>query len=197
MTRANMASLNIPWTKALNDPALWALIDEIGSVRQISAGTQLITAGAISSHSYIICKGLLRHFYHSPEGRERNKNFFREGQIAGSINSLLTGAPCPYNLDALEDSEIIEFPNFSIQQPQNLPSCVQRMFDITLQEMFLRNESREAVLLTKSGEERYRWVLEEQSWLVERLPQYHLASYLGLDAVSLSRIKAKLTKANS
>ena len=196
MIQPHMAKRNIQWCAALDDPALWALIDEVGSVRQINAGTPLIRAGDIAKHSYIICKGLLRHFYHSPDGRERNKNFFREGQIAGSINSLLTGGPCPYNLETLEDSEIIVFPNFPVQQPGGVPHCIQRMFDITLKEMFLRNESREAILLTKSGEERYRWVLEQQSWLVERLPQYHLASYLGLDAVSLSRIKAKLAKAS-
>lgn len=192
MNRPDMASMNTPWSAALNDPELWQLMARIGTLRTIKAGTRLINAGEVSRHSYIVCKGLLRHFYHSPEGRERNKNFFREGQVSGSINSQLTGGPCPYNLDAVEDSEIIEFANFAINDSDKQPDCLNQLFDTTLKELFLRNEGREALLLTKSGEERYRWVLKHQHWLTERLPQYHLASYLGMDAVSLSRIKARL-----
>ena len=57
---------------------------------------------------------------------------------------------------------------------------------------FMRNEQREALLLTCNAEQRYLWMVEHQAELVERIPQYHIAVYLGVDAVSLSRIKRKL-----
>lgn len=166
-------------------------IDRLGSYKEISSGTRLITAGEQPLYTYIVVEGLLRHFYHSPEGRERNKNFFTQGQLAGSLSAHLTGTPCTYNLDAIEDCQLIQFPNREFWSLQSQHGCIQEMFDITLKELFLRNEQREAVLLTKSGEERYQWVLENESWLTQRLPQYQLASYLGMDAVSLSRIKAR------
>ncbi|MCY1377798.1 hypothetical protein D9M69_653890 [compost metagenome] len=66
------------------------------------------------------------------------------------------------------------------------------MLDQVTQYIMLRNEAREALLLTCNSEERYRWLLEHEAWLLERVPQYQLASYLSMDAVSFSRIKSKL-----
>ena len=60
-----------------------------------------------------------------------------------------------------------------------------------LSEAFIRNERREALLLTCSAEERYQWLLEHEAYLLDRVPQFHIASYLGMDAVSLSRLKRK------
>lgn len=185
---ADMQHLLCP---ALNHPDLWPLIDKISSYKEVAAGCNLIQAGDKPQHTYIVIDGLLRHFYHSPDGRERNKNFFREGQLAGSLSAHLTQRPCAYNLQALEDSRLIQFPNQPFWTQQTQQASIQRMMDMTIQELFLRNEVREAVLLTKSGEERYQWLLENENWLAQRLPQYHLASYLGMDAVSLSRIKAR------
>ena len=59
-------------------------------------------------------------------------------------------------------------------------------------EAFIRNERREAVLLTCNAEQRYQWLLQHEPDLPERVAQFHIASYLGVDAVSLSRLKRKL-----
>ncbi|MCY1516685.1 hypothetical protein D9M68_513330 [compost metagenome] len=59
-------------------------------------------------------------------------------------------------------------------------------------QIMLRNEDREALLLTSNNEQRYQWLLEHEAWLLDRVPQYQLASYLGMDPVSFSRIKRKL-----
>jgi len=69
----------------------------------------------------------------------------------------------------------------------------QQLVQQIVQEVFLRNELRESILLTGNAEERYRWLEKNESWLLERgVSQFHLASYLGMDAVSLSRVKRKL-----
>ena len=62
-----------------------------------------------------------------------------------------------------------------------------------LAEAFRRNEQREAMLLTCNAEQRYRWLLAHEPDLLQRVPQFHIASYLGIDAVSLSRLKRKIT----
>ena len=61
-----------------------------------------------------------------------------------------------------------------------------------LAEAFIRNEQREAMLLTCNAEQRYQWLLENEPDLVQRVAQFHIASYLGIDAVSLSRLKRKI-----
>ena len=61
-----------------------------------------------------------------------------------------------------------------------------------LSEAFIRNEQREAMLLTCNAEQRYQWLLENEADLLQRVAQFHIASYLGIDAVSLSRLKPKI-----
>ena len=53
---------------------------------------------------------------------------------------------------------------------------------------------REAMLLTRSAEQRYQWLTDNEPDLLQRLPQFHIASYIGVDAVSLSRLKRKLRR---
>ena len=60
-----------------------------------------------------------------------------------------------------------------------------------LAEAFIRNEQREALLLTCNAEQRYQWLLQHEPHLLDRVAQFHLASYLGVDAVTLSRLKKK------
>ena len=50
---------------------------------------------------------------------------------------------------------------------------------------------RQATLLTCNAEQRYQWLLDNEPDLTQRVPQFHIASYLGIDAVSLSRLKRK------
>ncbi len=189
MTREILSHYDL--SPAIANSELWPLLEEIAQEKHVSAGSQLLGANSEPHFCYIILQGLVRQYYPSAQGRERNKNFFREGQLAGSLSAWLTQSESPYEIQALEDSYLLEIPLHQLRKIET-QSCIQEMLDKTTRELFLRNEQREAVLLTKSAEERYQWLLNNEFWITERLAQYHIASYLGMDAVSLSRIKAKL-----
>lgn len=196
MTTRSIHSIRHKLNDALNQEALWPLLEELGHYKEVQAGHCLLAANTKPAYVYVIIEGLLRHFYPSVEGRERNKNFFREGQLSGSLSAWITEGISPYELQALEDSVLLEIPAAKLKAIESHPAII-NMITITTRELFLRNEQREAVLLTKTGEERYRWLLDNENWIAERLPQYHIASYLGMDAVSLSRLKAKLSKTSA
>lgn len=189
MKREILSHYNL--SQAIANPKLWPLLEDIGQEKRVDAGAQLLGANSEPLYCYIILQGLVRQYYPSAQGRERNKNFFREGQLAGSLSAWLTQSESPYEIQALEDSLLLEIP---LQQLRKIEThdCIRDMLEKTTRELFLRNEQREAVLLTKSAEERYQWLLNNEFWISQRLAQYHIASYLGMDAVSLSRIKAKL-----
>ncbi len=174
-------------------------LDFIESLRAQSAiihaerDQALLQTGAEQTYIYIILKGLVRYFYTSPNGKEWNKAFFREQQITGSLSALITQSPSRFTIAALESCELLATPvkiftKLGHQHPQ-----AQRMQAKITEEMFLRNERREGILLTGNTEERYQWLQENEPWLLDRVPQYHLASYLSMDAVSFSRVKSKLS----
>lgn len=162
--------------------------------RECAARELLARAGEAPRQLYVIARGLVRYYYLGPDGKEWNKAFFREGQVAGSLTAYLTGGALPFSIECVEPCLLLGAPYAEVHRLQaQLPA-----FDLAIrrytEELFLRNERREAILLTGNAEQRYRWLCEQEPWLLERAPQYELASYLGMDAVSLSRVKARLQR---
>lgn len=152
----------------------------------------LVNAGAITDTLYLLERGLVRLYYVTPDGKERNKAFFTQDQITGPVSAAITGAPAPFSVQALEATEALSFYYSDLlDAAASNPELARLLLDMT-NHAFIRNEQREAMLLTLNAQERYEWLLKNEPDLVSRVAQFHLASYLGVDAVSLSRLKNKL-----
>ncbi|MCY1341265.1 Cyclic nucleotide-binding domain protein [compost metagenome] len=176
----------------LDDPPLLARIRQVARLQEVERDQPIIQAGQRPTHFFAILSGLARYYYLSPEGKEWNKAFFHEGQLIGSLSAYLKRQPCTYSIAAVEPCRLVTIPldlfdSAGAGHPQ-LESLLAQYTRLIM----LRNEDREALLLTCNSEERYRWLLRHEAWLLDRVPQYHLASYLSMDAVSFSRIKRKL-----
>jgi CRP-like cAMP-binding protein len=178
----------------VDDSELLQMIADETTVQQFKAEEMLIHIGQRPQRFYIIRSGLIRYYYATENGKVWNKIFFREGQFSGSLNALITDGPCRYNVEAIEATEVYALPLDLIERDVGLHQQMQQLKVSLTEEMFLRNEAREALLLTCNAEARYQWLLDNEAWLLARIPQYQLASYLGMDAVSLSRIKKKLSR---
>lgn len=152
----------------------------------------LIRAGDHSRHLYFIQSGLLRLYYTSAEGKERNKAFYGPGQVTGAVSAAITGTTAPFSIQALEPSLMVRANFDQLYRSSNDRPALSRLALTLLADAFIRNEQREAMLLTCAAEQRYQWLCDHEPELLERLPQFHIASYLGVDAVSLSRLKRKL-----
>jgi CRP-like cAMP-binding protein len=134
----------------------------------------------------------VRLYYITPDGKERNKAFYRAEQVTGPVSAAITSAPAPFTIQCLEPTEAISFRFRDLLDATRHNRDVAQLYRNVLADAFIRNEQREAVLLTCNAEQRYQWLLLHEPDLLERVPQFHIASYLGVDAVSLSRLKRKL-----
>ncbi|NQZ88303.1 MAG: Crp/Fnr family transcriptional regulator [Colwellia sp.] len=145
-----------------------------------------------SSYSYIY-KGLVRCFSCDGKGNEYNKVFFDEGKFPGSMTALLTSSPSILSLEALEDTLIIEI-NFIAYRKLMLKNDELKLFQIYYLEKnwLLAKESREIEFVQNDATARYLCFIDEYSQLTDRLPQYHIASYLGITPTQLSRIKKNI-----
>ena len=185
-----------PWLKS------WEVVDTAPldhwiagmRLRSVDPDELLVETGADSQHIYLVQSGLVRLFYTDTEGRERNKAFYGAGDITGPVSAIISGRPASFCIQALESCELIQADLQQLLQVAPTDAAISRLVIRLLADAFMRNEQREALLLTCNAEQRYRWLLEHQAELIERIPQYHIASYLGVDAVSLSRIKRKLER---
>ncbi|NWL79742.1 Crp/Fnr family transcriptional regulator [Pseudomonas taiwanensis] len=175
----------------MTDPALQECLMQALKLRDYEHEQLIIRAGERPTHFYVILSGVARYYYLSPEGRQWNKTFFREGQLIGSLSAYLKQQPCTYNIAAVERCRLASLPlAIQDQYGERFPQLLQ-MQHLMVRQIMLRNEDREALLLTRNVEQRYQWLLENEPWLLDRVPQYHLASYLGMDPVSFSRVKRK------
>ena len=162
--------------------------------RSVRSGEHLVSQGESDNHLFYVDRGLLRLYYNTPDGKERNKAFYAEGSMLGAVSAAIRQRPATFAIQALEDCQLVEagFSELFTTAHQNAVTA-RALIDL-LAEAGIRNESREAMLLTLNAEDRYRWLLEHEPQIVTRVPQFHLATYIGIDAVSLSRLKRRLSQ---
>jgi CRP-like cAMP-binding protein len=170
----------------------WECFVQRLSERTFEKNDFLVRAGEVASNFYFIAKGLVRFFYSTEAGKEFNKHFAMENGYAGSFQSLVLHEPCGFFIQALERTETIVLPNQVLNEFYDRHPCWERIGRRNAENLAMIKEMREKEFLLDSLETRYRRFLKEYPGLADRIPQYHIASYLGVTDVALSRIRKKL-----
>lgn len=145
------------------------------------------------SYSYIY-QGLVRCFSCDEKGNEYNKVFFDEGKFPGSMTALLTSTPSKLAIEAIEESLIIEI-DFNAYRQLMSKNNELKDFQIFYLEKnwLLEKDAREIEIIQEGAEARYLRFIANYPSLVDRLPQYHIASHLGITPTQLSRIRKNLS----
>lgn len=144
----------------------------------------LMRAGDSNTRHYYIEKGLLRLYVIDQNGKEFNVLFAIEKQWLGD---LATPAPTPYYIDALENTTV-----FSIEE-NKFQKIIGYYMDLStnIRKSYVFLQKRFVSILSKTAEENYEELILQNPALIQRLPQYHISSYLGVTPVFLSKILAK------
>ncbi len=166
-------------------------VAERAKIRQLEAGTRLFSSGEVLETLFFICSGLVRFFYLTPEGKEFNKNFVTAGDVATSLGSFLEARPSPFFAEALEETVVVALPMSFVRELSSADIDWERLINGFVLRLALQKERREASFLLESAAERYEIFLKEFASIAGRVPQYHIASYLGITPVALSRIRAR------
>ena len=165
---------------------------DISSFDEIARETALVRAGDHPDSFWMISKGLVRLVYSLDDGKERNKAFYAEGHLTGPVSAAFAGTPAPFSIETLESCHLFVIPFKQLQALIDHDPDLLRAFFMQMTQAFIRNEQREAVLLNFNAERRFRWLMDHEPKWLDRIQQFHLASYLGIDAVSFSRLKKQL-----
>jgi CRP-like cAMP-binding protein len=163
------------------------------TAKTIDRDGYFIRAGDESVYFGIVEKGLFRSFYIDDRGHDITKGFFPAGSILFSYAAYVDNTASAYSIQALEDCSIlvarIEELEGVIRDRSALIGFVKDVFDRVMIEKERRSNG--FVLLDSAG--RYLRFLRENPGLEARIRQYHLASYLGITPVSLSRLRKRLS----
>ncbi|WP_307219694.1 Crp/Fnr family transcriptional regulator [Paenibacillus tundrae] len=158
------------------------------TVKHIPRGVAIVQSGDEVTHAYFCTHGLFRLYYTLPDGREYNVAFTLENDFATSYGAMISGSISMYTIQAMEDSIVIEIPYDALQMLMDRSHSWERFVRTAVERLYIRKEERERELLYLSALERYRAFLVKYPGLEKRIQQYHIASYLGISPVSLSRL---------
>lgn len=166
----------------------WNTFVERTVVKKVEQGTRIVEAGQRVHHAYFCSEGLFRLFYLLPDGREYNVAFSLEQDFATSYGSMVKGEASAFSIEAMEDSVVIEISYDLLKELMDTSPMWERFVRTSVERLYIRKEERERELLCYSALERYKAFLLKYPGLEKRIPQYHIASYIGISPVSLSRL---------
>jgi CRP-like cAMP-binding protein len=158
----------------------------------VGRGQALLRAGEPWQHLWWIERGALRLYYIDRDGAESNKNFFLDDALFWPITPTLRDRPVGFFVDALEDSVVWALPVAPLLEAMTGHPAWAEAQHRTLGALLDDKMQREQAFLQASARQRYEALLRDHPAWADRIALKHLASYLGITDVSLSRLRAEM-----
>lgn len=170
------------------------LLLSIVKFRKIRKRQYLLQEGDVNRYNTFVSKGCLRSYVVDKNGTEHVFQFAVEGWWIGDILSMNTQTPSIMNVDALEDSELLliskeDMDNFYMRVPK-----YEHYSRVILENAFIAHQARIMQSICFSAAERYEYFKEKYPFLLQRIPQIQIASYLGITPEFFSKLRKDLIK---
>ena len=149
----------------------------------------LLNAGEVCQYIIFVERGLLRSFSDDNSGSEHTMQFALEGWWISDMASFFSGDHSKYNIEALEESEVLLLSKPSMDELMDELPQMQRYFLDLMQNHIIALQRRINVVQSMSAEETYLKLMEVNPELINRVSQQHIASYLGITPETLSRVR--------
>lgn len=178
--------------KARVTDAQFRQLEKLLGEKKIEKADFLLRQGELCDKVFFVEKGLLRAYKVDDEGKEHINQFAPENWFITDRSSILFNYPSEYFIDALEDSELIVFENEFLIEASNISTSFREYNKNLLHNHIRQLQIRIDSLLGLPAEKRYLDFVETYFNLTLRVPQWMIASYLGISPESLSRVRKKL-----
>ncbi len=171
------------------------ILSENMIIKNLPKGHLLLKEGQYNNDSYFILDGLVRQ-YKTIDGNDLTTNFFSEEQWIISLENFQEKMPSKYNLICVEDTTIVIG---NEEKAQKLFKQFPRLETVSRQIMetvFFEQQNLMTTYITDKPEQRYLKLLKSRPEIFQRVPQYDIATYIGVKPESLSRIRKKIQTKN-
>jgi CRP-like cAMP-binding protein len=162
----------------------------------LKKGEALISSGQMVNYFYYLDAGCI-YYYKIQDGETKVLEFYTEDIFFTDLPAYVKGSPSRYFLTATEKSTVFAIKKWNAEMSFDNSHQLERFGRLSMQEAFLKSYSRVERMNSRTNEERYLRLLEKRPDLFQRLPQYLIASYLGLTPVGLSKIRKRVGQRES
>jgi CRP-like cAMP-binding protein len=173
----------------LNDSE-WTDFKNCLTKAEITNKDQILKQGEHCNFIAFIEEGSFR-FYFEKEGEEKITAFFFKGDFVTNYRSFLTGKASDHFIEAMQDSVIYKINLQDLQSLYDKHKNIERLGRLIAENLYLTVANRIDSFMFQTPFERYKELIERNSRLLQEIPQYMIASYLGVKPETLSRIRAR------
>jgi len=152
----------------------------------------LLQEGNVCKYQAFVEKGMLRSYTVDEKGTEHILQFASEGWWMADLSSYLTGEPSLFNIEAVEDAELLLLTKPSWEKLMAIIPKSEHYFRILIQNNLIATQKRLMQSLVETAEEKYKKFAQTYPECIQRLPQHMIASYLGLSRETLSRMRKNI-----
>lgn len=161
-------------------------------IRTFEKNEFLFPAGTVQEHVVFVAKGLARVFYIDQKGDEKTTWFVKDQDFATDYPCFLSGEKSQYTVQCLEACETVWLPKHAIYKGYSTHPELEKYGRLIAEEVIRQQQERIASFLFKNAKQRYLDFLANSSPLLNRISVGQLASYLGIERQSLTRIRKEI-----
>jgi CRP-like cAMP-binding protein len=170
------------------------LLKQFFTLKKVRKRQYMLNEGEVCKYNLFVAKGLLRAFGVEENGFEQVVQFAVEGWWISDLNSFFSGDVAVYNIEALEDCELLLLTRQSMDEMLEKLPKMERYFRLLMQNHIVALRQRIIASQRHSAEERYIKLIEGFPTILARVPQQYIASYLGMTPETLSRVRKQISE---
>lgn len=167
------------------------LITDLFKPLSLSKGQHFLRSGKINNHIGFLRKGLVRYYVHKND-EDATIEFTKEGEFVADYQSFMSREISGQNIEAIEDCEMLVIDYEGLQKIYAETLNGNLMGRVIIEHRYNVIVGKLMSLYIHTAEERYQYFIENHTEILQRIPQYFIASYIGVQPQSLSRIRRRL-----
>tara|TARA_R110002050_G_scaffold300548_2_gene470452 strand:- start:275 stop:868 length:594 start_codon:yes stop_codon:yes gene_type:complete len=160
--------------------------------RKYLKGQYILQQGDICKYEYFVISGCTKTFHVDDSGQEHIIMFSIENWWTSDMGSFITQTPADYNIQCIDNTELIMFSFDVIEELYTKIPKLERFFRQIIEKALVASQKRIVRSFSLSAKDRYLYFKTQYPKIEQRIPQYMVASYLGITKEFLSKIKSQL-----
>lgn len=168
------------------------IVKSLTRIKKVRKGQFVAEQGEICRYENFVVEGCLRCYHVDEDGKEHIVQFAVENWWISDLHSFLTQSPAHFSVDAIEPSVLVQFGYDDLQELYQKVPKLERFFRLIIQNAFIASQKRVISTFSQDAGKRYIEFRNRYPDIESRVPQYMIASYLGVSPEFLSKIRQRL-----